>query len=103
MAHVLGLYGAFQEPLAEGADIVTGSTHKTFFGTQRGVIAERLRRRTPLRQALDGDQGRAFPGSTSNHHLGTLLALLMATHEMNSFKGSTRTRCAGTPRPGRKR
>ena len=36
MAHVLGLYGAFQEPFAEGADIVTGSTHKTFFGPQRG-------------------------------------------------------------------
>ncbi|MBU0462371.1 MAG: glycine cleavage system aminomethyltransferase GcvT, partial [Proteobacteria bacterium] len=40
MAHVLGLYGNhFQEPLKEGAHIVTGSTHKTFFGTQRGVIA----------------------------------------------------------------
>ncbi len=40
MAHVLGLVGPyFQEPFKEGADIVTGSTHKTFFGTQRGVIA----------------------------------------------------------------
>ncbi|MCX5909899.1 MAG: glycine cleavage system protein T, partial [Deltaproteobacteria bacterium] len=29
MAHVLGLYGAFQAPLQEGADVVTGSTHKT--------------------------------------------------------------------------
>ena len=29
MAHVLGLYGAFQRPLEEGADVVTGSTHKT--------------------------------------------------------------------------
>ena len=26
MAHVLGLYGAFQAPFDEGADIVTGST-----------------------------------------------------------------------------
>ena len=33
MAHVLGLYGAFQAPFGEGADVVTGSTHKTFFGT----------------------------------------------------------------------
>ncbi len=40
MAHVLGLVGPhFQKPFAEGADLVTGSTHKTFFGTQRGVIA----------------------------------------------------------------
>ena len=40
MAHVLGLVGPlFQEPFKDGADLVTGSTHKTFFGTQRGVIA----------------------------------------------------------------
>ena len=38
-AYVLGLLGEhFQDPLAEGADVVTGSTHKTFFGPQRGVI-----------------------------------------------------------------
>ncbi|HID02500.1 MAG TPA: glycine cleavage system aminomethyltransferase GcvT, partial [Desulfobacterales bacterium] len=40
MAHVLGLYGDhFQTPLQEGAHLITGSTHKTFFGTQRGIIA----------------------------------------------------------------
>ena len=40
MAHVLGLVGDyFQKPFEEGAEIVTGSTHKTFFGPQRGVIA----------------------------------------------------------------
>jgi glycine/serine hydroxymethyltransferase len=33
-------------------------------------------------------KGRAFPGSTSNHHLGTLVGLLMATYEMNAFKDS---------------
>ena len=39
MAHVLGLIGDhFQKPFEEGAEIVTGSTHKTFFGPQRGVI-----------------------------------------------------------------
>ena len=39
MAHVLGLIGDhFQNPFQEGAEIVTGSTHKTFFGPQRGVI-----------------------------------------------------------------
>ena len=43
MAHVLGLVGPhFQEPFTEGADIVTGSTHKTFFGTQRGVVGARF-------------------------------------------------------------
>ena len=40
MAHVLGLVGPhFQEPFKDGAQIVTGSTHKTFFGTQRGVVS----------------------------------------------------------------
>jgi aminomethyltransferase len=31
-------------------------------------------------------QRRAFPGSVSNHHLGTLLGLLLAAYEMNYFK-----------------
>ena len=86
MAHVLGLYGAFQEPLRDGADIVTGSTHKTFFGPQRGVIAGSFPPASPLRNLWLDIKSRAFPGSTSNHHLGTLLALLMATYEMNAFK-----------------
>jgi aminomethyltransferase len=33
-------------------------------------------------------ESRAFPGSVSNHHLGTLLGLLMSTYEMNAFKDS---------------
>ena len=86
MAHVLGLYGAFQEPFKEGADIVTGSTHKTFFGTQRGLVAGNMPKGSPLRNLWIDIKGRAFPGSTSNHHLGTLLGLLMATYEMNEFK-----------------
>ena len=31
-------------------------------------------------------ENRAFPGSVSNHHLGTQLGLLMAAYEMNAFK-----------------
>ncbi len=87
MAHVLGLAGPyFQEPFKEGADVVTGSTHKTFFGTQRGIIAgndtvEDLR--YPLWEAIER---RAFPGSVSNHHLGTMLGLLASAYEMNHFK-----------------
>jgi glycine/serine hydroxymethyltransferase len=86
MAHVLGLYGAFQAPLADGAHLVTGSTHKTFFGPQRGVIAGNFPKGSPLRKLWIDIQGRAFPGSTSNHHLGTLVGLLMAAYEMNAFK-----------------
>jgi len=87
MAHVLGLYGAFQAPLAEGVDVVTGSTHKTFFGPQRGLIAGNFPKGSPLRKLWLDIKSRAFPGSTSNHHLGTLLGLLMAAYEMNEFKG----------------
>ncbi len=86
MAHVLGLYGVLQEPFQEGADVVTGSTHKTFFGPQRGIIASTITKESPLSKLWIDIKGRAFPGSTSNHHLGTLLALLMATYEMNAFK-----------------
>ena len=86
MAHVLGLYGAFQAPFGEGADLVTGSTHKTFFGPQRGLVAGNIPAGSPLRNLWLDIKGRAFPGSTSNHHLGTLLALLLSAYEMNAFK-----------------
>jgi len=86
MAHVLGLYGVFQDPLAEGANVITGSTHKTFFGPQRGVIAGNFPKGSSLRKLWLDIKNRAFPGSTSNHHLGTLLGLLAAAYEMNAFK-----------------
>jgi aminomethyltransferase len=87
MAHVLGLAGPdFQEPFKEGADIVTSSTHKTFFGSQRGVIASNMSERTEFEDLWEAILNRVFPGSVSNHHLGTLLGLLMAAYEMNAFK-----------------
>lgn len=86
MAHVLGLIGPyFQEPFQEGADIVTGSTHKTFFGPQRGVIGSNMSEGTPYEDLWEAIVRRVFPGSVSNHHLGTLLGLLMAAYEMNNF------------------
>ena len=88
-AHVLGLLGPlFQQPFAEGADLVTGSTHKTFFGTQRGVIAGRFEEHEERYDLWQAIERRTFPGSVSNHHLGTLLGLLFATYEMNYFKDS---------------
>lgn len=87
MAHVLGLVGPhFQEPFAEGADIVTGSTHKTFFGTQRGIVGGRWQKPDEKWELWEAIERRAFPGSVSNHHLGTLLGLLMAAYEMNHFR-----------------
>jgi len=86
MAHVLGLCGTFQSPFEEGADVITGSTHKRFFGPQRGLVAGNFPKGAPLRKLWLDIKNRAFPGSTSNHHLGTLLALLMSTYEMNEYK-----------------
>jgi aminomethyltransferase len=87
MAHVLGLVGPhFQQPFQEGADIVTGSTHKTFFGTQRGIVATDFSEDDVRYEFWEAVQRRSFPGSLSNHHLGTLLGLLMAAYEMNHFR-----------------
>jgi aminomethyltransferase len=87
MAHVLGLIGPyFQEPFKEGADLVTGSTHKTFFGTQRGMIASNMSEGTEYEELWEAIVRRVFPGSVSNHHLGTLVGLLLAAYEMNAFK-----------------
>lgn len=82
-AHVLGLVaaGEFQDPLGEGADVLTGSTHKTFFGPQRGLV---LSRSTDADLLKSIDRG-VFPGATSNHHLFSLPALLVATLEMEAF------------------
>ena len=87
MAHVLGLIGPyFQEPFREGADIVTGSTHKTFFGPQRGIIGSNMAEGTEYEDLWEAIVRRVFPGSVSNHHLGTYLGLLMAAYEMNAYR-----------------
>ena len=88
-AHVLGLLGAhFNAPFAEGADLVTGSTHKSFFGPQRGVVLGNFDVGSPFEPLWNFIENRAFPGHVSNHHLGTLLGLLGATYEMLAHKES---------------
>ena len=86
-AHVLGLLGdAFQDPFAEGADIVTGSTHKTFFGPQRGLVLSNIAPGSAFEALWAHVEARTFPGHVSNHHLGTMLGLLGATYEMQTFR-----------------
>ncbi|MDF1701090.1 MAG: serine hydroxymethyltransferase [Planctomycetota bacterium] len=82
-AHVLGLIaaGTFQDPLREGADALNGSTHKTFFGPQRGVM---LSPGTDEAFCKTLDKG-VFPGSSSNHHLFSLPALLVSALEVEAF------------------
>jgi len=85
-AHVLGLIagGEFQSPLQEGATWMTASTHKTFPGPQRGVILGNLDDEAEKKYWPAADRG-VFPGTSSNHHLNTLPALVVATREMKKY------------------
>jgi len=85
-AHVLGLIagGEFQDPLREGADFVTSSTHKTFPGPQGGAIFADLKN-TRMEKAIKNVQYAIFPLSTSNTHLGRLPALGVAALELKLF------------------
>jgi len=79
-AHVAGLIaaGLFQDPLREGADCMQMSTHKTFFGPQRGLVASWQKYAETLKSA-------AFPANLSNHHLHSLAALAVALCEFKEF------------------
>ncbi len=81
-AHVLGLIAGkrFQDPLREGADLITGSTHKTFPGPQHGAILGNTDDETwkKVRRGV-------FPGVLSNHHLGMMAGLGVTASEMLEF------------------
>ena len=82
-AHVLGLMAGkkFQDPLREGIDVVSGSTHKTLPGPQHGMILSDLTKEgleTSLRRGV-------FPGVTSNHHLHSVAALAVTLAETREF------------------
>jgi glycine hydroxymethyltransferase len=79
-AHVLGLIAGkcFQDPLKEGADMMVGSTHKTFPGPQGGIILCNDDIKDKIDEAV-------FPGVVSNHHLHHVAGLGIATAEMLEF------------------
>jgi Glycine/serine hydroxymethyltransferase len=80
-AHVLGLIAGkqFQDPLAEGADLVTSSTHKTFPGPQGGVALSNNQ------EVFKKFRRYIFPVFVSNHHLHRLAATWATTIEMKYF------------------
>jgi glycine hydroxymethyltransferase len=80
-SHVMGFLaaGRFQDPLAEGADIVFGSTHKTLPGPQGGIIyTNREDLLDPLTTAL-------VPGLVTNHHPFRMPGLGLALLEMERW------------------
>lgn len=79
-SQTLGLIagGQFQDPLREGADILSGSTHKSLPGPQKGMI---LTNRDDLIEAVERT---IFPGHVSNfqvHHVAALAVTLAETLE----------------------
>jgi len=70
--------GQFQDPLREGAQVMTFSTHKVLFGPQGGAIAANGEFAEPLKRAV-------FPGTTSNHHLHNVAAKAMVFAEFLQF------------------
>ena len=79
-AHVAGLIAGreFQDPLREGAEVMTFSTHKTLFGPQGGAIVASKRFSEDIKKAV-------FPGTTSNHHLHAVAAKALLFAEFLEF------------------
>lgn len=80
-AHQLGLIagGKFQDPLREGADVLTGSVGKTLSGPQRGLIvwnSDEIAEK--LRLAI-------FPGLTAIHQINSVAAMAVTLAEMLVF------------------
>ena len=82
-AHVLGLIagGQFQDPLREGADVMTGSSHKTFPGPQGGFVLSDSEDEKFHRKLNSG----VFPGVCSNYHLHHMAGKVIALAEFQAF------------------
>ncbi|MFI1840254.1 PfkB family carbohydrate kinase [Streptomyces olivaceoviridis] len=78
-SHTLGLIagGAWQQPLAEGADTLGGSTHKTYPGPHKGLLATND---AGLAARLD-EHASYF---VSHHHPADVVALAVAAAEMDT-------------------
>jgi glycine hydroxymethyltransferase len=80
-AHQLGLIagGQFQDPLREGAAVVTGSAGKTFSGPQSGIIVWDDQNLTiPITDAI-------FPVLAATHQVNRVAALAVSAAEMITF------------------
>jgi len=87
-AHVLGLIAGkqFQDPLQEGADVMSGSTHKTLPGPQGGMIVSDHKGDTDEDKSFLRKLGfGVFPGVTSSYHLHHVAAKAIAYAEHLEF------------------
>ncbi len=79
-SHVLGLIagGEFQDPLGEGAQLLFGSTHKSFFGPQGGIILGNKDPGELLKEKI-------YPAFVDNAHWNRIAALTLSLAEMKKF------------------
>ncbi len=79
-SHVLGLIagGEFQDPLREGSQALFGSTHKTFFGPQGGIILADKEHGEAIKK-------RIHPEFVDNAHWNRIAALTLALAEMKRY------------------
>ena len=79
-AHVAGLIagGQFQDPLREGVDTMTMSTHKTLFGPQGGLVLA-------FEKDADAIKKATFPGLTSSHHIHHMAGKAVTFAEVLEF------------------
>jgi glycine hydroxymethyltransferase len=80
-AHQLGLVacGQFQDPLREGAAVITGSAGKTFSGPQSGVLVwDNPELTRPLTTAV-------FPVLAATHQVNRVAALAVSAAELLAF------------------
>ena len=79
-SHVLGLIAGqqFQDPLREGAKALFGSTHKSLFGPQGGILLANKEIGENLKQKI-------YPAFVDNAHWNRIAALTLALAEMKRF------------------
>ncbi len=79
-SHVLGLIagGRFQNPFRDGVDVLVGSTHKSFFGPQGGIILAK-------KEYEEEIAAHVHPMLVDNAHWNRIAALTMALAEVKKF------------------
>ena len=79
-SHVMGLIAGeqFQDPLREGASALFGSTHKTLFGPQGGIILADKEHGEVMKEQI-------YPAFVDNAHWNRIAALTLALAEMEKF------------------
>ena len=79
-SHVLGLIagGQFQDPIREGAQLLFGSTHKSLFGPQGGIILANEDPGVYVKEKI-------YPGFVDNAHWNRIAALTLALAEMKKY------------------